>query len=420
MAALIEEQSNPLGASASEPASTELAGTVMSDYTPSGEHGLLVHAGDAVTVLRTEPDWAWVRSAAGQEGWVPRAVLKLSQAEQWDLGDLLLWSTLLLIGALIGARLLGLYIRVGWRLDLKCEGNTTKASECTSHYTCMYEPGAIGLLHGLEFIDALWVSTKEDCCATCIFEDCSVATFLTNRSYPDALITPNCVLFSNASEPVFTKLDTRPHNVIHAKGAILCRPVADVAEIQASKSGWFESWLESILAANLGGAVLLVRFKELCVITGLGWIEQKILRAVGYGGASLVSTVLAPRKAAEAARSSAANNDRTIATRAAASWQAIAARSEVTPSTWTEARLALGLSVRQAIWSCGIKLLFWHWVQPLSYFTVFAWHYCSLSPTMQLIVQQTCGIPRSVLLRRNCGGDESQSSLPAARARCVQ
>jgi hypothetical protein len=174
--------------------------------------------------------------------------------------------------------------------------------------------------------------------------------------------------------------------VIHAKGALLCRPVADVAEIQASKSryNWFESWLESNLAANLGGAVLLVRFKELCAITGLGWIEQKILRAVGYGGASLVSTVLAPRKAAEAARSSAANNDRTIATRAVASWQAIAARSEVTPSTWTEARLALGLSVRQAIWSCGIKLLFWHWVQPLSYFTVFAWHYCSLSPTMQL------------------------------------
>ena len=174
--------------------------------------------------------------------------------------------------------------------------------------------------------------------------------------------------------------------MIHAKGALLCRPVADVAEIQASKSryNWFESWLESNLAANLGGAVLLVRFKELCAITGLGWIEQKILRAVGYGGASLVSTVLAPRKAAEAARSSAANNDRTIATRAVASWQAIAARSEVTPSTWTEARLALGLSVRQAIWSCGIKLLFWHWVQPLSYFTVFAWHYCSLSPTMQL------------------------------------
>jgi hypothetical protein len=222
MAALIEEHSNPLGASASEPASTELAGTVMSDYTPSGEHGLLVHAGDAVTVLRTEPDWAWVRSAAGQEGWVPRAVLKLSQAEQWDLGDLLLWSTLLLIGALIGAGLLGLYIRVGWRLDLtpvlKCEGNTTKASEGTSHYlenyTCMYEPGAIGLLHGLEFIDALWVYTKEDCCATCIFEDCSVATFLTNRSYPgldpivDALITPNCVLYSNASEPVFTHVRT--------------------------------------------------------------------------------------------------------------------------------------------------------------------------------------------------------------------
>ena len=140
---------------------------------------------------------------------MPRAVLKLWQAEQWDLGDLLLWSTLLLIGALIGAGLLGLYIRVGWRLDLQCEGNTTKASEGTSHYTCMYEPGAIGVLLGLEFIDALWVGTKEACCARCISEHCSVATFLTNRSYPDpGLITPNCVLYSNASEPVFTHVRT--------------------------------------------------------------------------------------------------------------------------------------------------------------------------------------------------------------------
>jgi hypothetical protein len=39
MVALIEEHSNPLGGSGSEPASTELVATVASDYTPSGDHG---------------------------------------------------------------------------------------------------------------------------------------------------------------------------------------------------------------------------------------------------------------------------------------------------------------------------------------------------------------------------------------------
>jgi hypothetical protein len=48
------------------------------------------------------------------------------------------------------------------------------------------------------------------------------------------------------------------------------------------------------------------------------------------------------------------------------------------PPTWTEARIALGLSVRQAVWSSGAKLLIWHWSQPLSYFAVFGTYYCSL------------------------------------------
>eukprot|EP01046_Picozoa_sp_COSAG06_P032164 COSAG06_NODE_3193_length_5704_cov_6.627119_4_plen_212_part_00 len=49
------------------------------------------------------------------------------------------------------------------------------------------------------------------------------------------------------------------------------------------------------------------------------------------------------------------------------------------PSTWTEAREALSLSIRQAVWSCGGKLLFWHWVQPMSYFLLFDIYYCSLN-----------------------------------------
>jgi hypothetical protein len=48
------------------------------------------------------------------------------------------------------------------------------------------------------------------------------------------------------------------------------------------------------------------------------------------------------------------------------------------PPTWTAARQALGLSVRQVVWSSGTKLLLWHWSQPLSYFAVFGAYFCSL------------------------------------------
>eukprot|EP01043_Picozoa_sp_COSAG02_P090107 COSAG02_NODE_27005_length_619_cov_0.794231_1_plen_147_part_01 len=34
--------------------------------------------------------------------------------------------------------------------------------------------------------------------------------------------------------------------------------------------------------------------------------------------------------------------------------------------------------MRQAVWSCGNKLLLWHWSQPLAYLAVFGAYYCSL------------------------------------------
>ena len=62
---------------------------------------------------------------------------------------------------------------------------------------------------------------------------------------------------------------------------------------------------------------------------------------------------------------------------AAARWEAIVA-GDGAPSAWTAARKVLSLSVRQAVWSSGTKLLLWHWSQPLSNFAVFGVYFCAL------------------------------------------
>lgn len=68
------------------------------------------------------------------------------------------------------------------------------------------------------------------------------------------------------------------------------------------------------------------------------------------------------------------------APRLGAGWLAIADVS--TPqATWDDARLGLGLSVRQAIGVSATKLVCWHWVQPFAYFWVFRSYYCDLSDT---------------------------------------
>ena len=66
---------------------------------------------------------------------------------------------------------------------------------------------------------------------------------------------------------------------------------------------------------------------------------------------------------------------------AAAGWEAITeGRGFHGGWTWTEVRVALGLSVRQEVWSCGSKLLLWCWSQPLSHFAVFGTYYCRTEP----------------------------------------
>jgi hypothetical protein len=152
--------------------------------------------------------------------------------------------------------------------------------------------------------------------------------------------------------------------------------------------------LQRKLQTLLGASSIITRFAGIGMVYVQGWL----LRQVGYNGAGLGQSILVPRRAAvvheatelialeaikkrKGSSGSASSEIPVVAT-----WDAIVAlnrdalRSNALerPSSWAEARVGLGLSVRQAVWSCGNKLLLWHWSQPLAYLAVFGAYYCSL------------------------------------------
>ena len=230
------------------------------------------------------------------------------------------------------------------------------AEECTANRTCTYAEGqAFG--HATDpVVAASWVNDgREGCCTACTKHvDCAAAIFLdANATGPMV----NCIMYPKAT-PETVSLD----------GASLCSLPSDGDGATSAARGSLETLL--------GASAVLTRFGGFAFAFLLG----KLLELVGYGGAGTVNTILSPRKAAAAAARVAAGAAEAEGQQAAgaAGWDAIAARKEEPPSTWTDARVALGLSVRQAVWSCGGKMLLWHWTQPLSYFAVFGVYYCSL------------------------------------------
>lgn len=249
--------------------------------------------------------------------------------------------------ALVGAAGLGLSLWPGW--------DAAHAEECTANRTCTYAEGqAFG--HGADAVAASWVSDgREGCCTACTKHvDCAAAIFLdANATGPMV----NCIMYPKAT------LET-----VSLDGASLCSLPSDGDGATSAARGSLETLL--------GASAVLTRFGGFAFAFLLG----KLLELVGYGGAGTVNTILSPRKAAAAAARAAAGQAEAEGQQAqgAAGWDAIAARKKEPPSTWTDARVALGLSVRQAVWSCGAKMLLWHWTQPLSYLAVFGVYYCSL------------------------------------------
>ena len=48
-------------------------------------------------------------------------------------------------------------------------------------------------------------------------------------------------------------------------------------------------------------------------------------------------------------------------------------------TTWEEARVALGMDMKQALWVSRCKLVLWHWSQPLAYLAILTEYFCELS-----------------------------------------
>ena len=271
--------------------------------------------------------------------------------------------------ALVGAAGLGLSLWPGW--------DVAHAEECTARRTCTYTEGqAFG--HATDPVAASWVNDgREGCCTACTKHvDCAAAIFLDAKATGPMV---NCIMYPKAT-PETVSLD----------GASLCSLPSDGDGATSVARGSLETLL--------GASAVLTRFGGFAFAFLLG----KLLELVGYGGAGTVNTILSPRKAAAAAAraaAGAAEAEGQQAAGAAAGWDAIAAQKKSSffpsepPSTWTDARVALGLSVRQAVWSCGGKMLLWHWTQPLSYLAVFGVYYCSLDDDGYFAdVQRICGM----------------------------
>eukprot|EP01045_Picozoa_sp_COSAG04_P017836 COSAG04_NODE_1607_length_6175_cov_6.046906_3_plen_489_part_00 len=259
--------------------------------------------------------------------------------DKWGLGDQLLAA----LFALVGTTLVGASLVPGW------ETYRTPGGECTATRSCAYTNG-VAYGHRADAVAASWVEDgREGCCGECNRQaDCAAATFFDATA---AGQSANCIMYG-APLP----------ETIPLEGAALCSLPSD----------GFSAARDSPL---LGATAMLTRFGGFLFAFLLG----KALEAVGYGGVGLVGSVLAPRQAGvDAAGIKDARQAAVAAVPEAAGWDAIATGDDA-PSTWTEARVALGLSVRQAVWSCGSKLLLWHWAQPLSYFAVLGIYYCALA-----------------------------------------
>ena len=280
---------------------------------------------------------------------------------EWGLGDMLLAA----LFALAASVLLVASLVPGW------EAYSTPGGECSAKRTCTYSEGVAFGLH-VDPVAAVWVDDgREGCCAACNrHEDCVVGTFLAGA---DAKVTRlNCIMYAGAEA-----------EVVALEGASLCSLPSDGSIVQDS--------LHRQLETLLGATAMLTRFGGFLFVFLLG----KALEAVDYGGAGLVRSVLAPRQAGvDAAGIKDARQAAAAAVPERAGWDAIVRERSRAPSTWTEAREALGLSVRQAVWSCGSKLLLWHWAQPLSYFAVLGIYYCTLpddDPNQRLLGLRAIG-----------------------------
>ena len=263
-----------------------------------------------------------------------------SDDSRWRRGDIVLAA----VFAAVGTVLLGIALAPGIEV--------AAAAQCKPDAVCDYIEG-YAMKDGLT--GAAEADSRTSCCSLCSrAAGCAAATFMN--------ATGTCLLYSSDAE-----------RRVPFDGAAVCAlPASDASDPVGTT--------RSLAEALLGASALTVRFGGLALVFLVGQLQDMI----GYDGASLAQSVLKPRQAAITAAALAAarfapEGRGRAPDESMAGWGLIAEPGETPPVSWTEARRGLGLSVRQAVWSCGTRLLLWHWIQPLSYFAVFAAYYCVIS-----------------------------------------
>jgi hypothetical protein len=243
--------------------------------------------------------------------------------------------------------------------------------QCTYNNNMTVDAAVVPLLGTLQ-------PNRTACCITCKhYEGCAAAVFHSDPTTAGEMGLENaykCLLYSADAAAV-----TDYHNY-----SALCMPPQTVSEdgetSSASISSAFSRWLNTLL----GAAALLARFMPILST----FLQSQLLGCCGFSGVSLTQFVLAPRMAKAVADT--LQQSKRSPTPEAASWGAIVgdpmamvARGAAfpPPSSWEQTRSALGLDWAPALWVSGLKLLFWHWSQPLAYLLVLDHTWCQLKNT---------------------------------------
>ena len=258
------------------------------------------------------------RRRVDEESWTPPFAADAAQFG-WRAGDFGLAGFLCLCGAV----LIGVTMAPGFEV--------ARAAQCVESVGCKYAHDmAVGGTPLPVPIAAAAAGNEQSCCDSCCNTlGCVAATYLNG--------TGACLLYAT---------DTR----VPFKGAAVCALAeSDVTDpVDATRT---------FIQTLLGASAVFARFGGFVVV----YILNKLQGLIGYAGVSLTQSILSPREAAitaSALRSARfAGQGRREPAGSKASWGAIADPGDTPPMTWTEARRGLGLSIRQALWSCGMRLL---------------------------------------------------------------
>jgi hypothetical protein len=153
---------------------------------------------------------------------------------------------------------------------------------------------------------------RDDCFSACYDNgECTIATFLGNiEGLP--FLEGNCLLYDIAADRIQSQL-ADVSTQVEATSCIVPRTQGD----EIFEGAKFK--LQGVLASLLASSAILGRFASFFI----SFIQKRLMRLIGYGGAELMDTILWPRLAARAASRGDAEQGGIAPVPQQASWDAI-------------------------------------------------------------------------------------------------